>query len=291
VAAVLAILGGLGAAIAWATATVCSSRSSRMIGAESVLGWVMLIGLIIVLPWALAGPWPADVDTGTVAWLVVAGAGSTGGLLVVYRALRVGKVGIVTPIVSTEGAIAAVIAVLTGESLSAAAVGTLAVIAAGVVLSALPAGDEEPRRAIDDETAHSPVAVLYAIAGAGIFGVSLFATGHLSDDVPTAWIVLPARIAGVVAVAGPLILVGRMRLTRAALPLVLTSGICEVAGFVSFTLGARDAIAITAVLASQFATIAAVAAYVLFGERLARVQVLGAVVIVAGVAVLSALQA
>jgi drug/metabolite transporter (DMT)-like permease len=261
-----------------------------MIGAEPVLGWVMLVGLIIVLPWALAGPSPEDVDTGTVAWLVVAGAGNTAGLLFVYRALRVGKVGIVTPIVSTEGAIAALIAVLTGESLSAAAVGTLAVIAAGVVLSAL-AADEEPRRVIDDTTAHSPVAVLYALAAAGIFGVSLFATGHLSDDVPAAWIVLPARIAGVVAVAVPLILVGRMRLTRAALPLVLISGICEVAGFVSFTLGARVAIAVAAVLASQFATIAAVAAYVLFGERLARVQVLGAVVIVAGVAVLSALQA
>jgi drug/metabolite transporter (DMT)-like permease len=250
----------------------------------------MLVGLIIVLPWALAGPSPEDVDTGTVAWLVVAGAGNTAGLLFVYRALRVGKVGIVTPIVSTEGAIAALIAVLTGESLSATAVGTLALIAAGVVLSAL-AADEEPRRVIDDTTAHSPVAVLYALAAAGIFGVSLFATGHLSDDVPAAWIVLPARIAGVVAVAVPLILVGRMRLTRAALPLVLISGICEVAGFVSFTLGARDAIAVAAVLASQFATIAAVAAYVLFGERLARVQVLGAVVIVAGVAVLSALQA
>src|SRR5689334_24111183 len=36
VAVVLVILGGLGAAITWATATLCSSSSSRMIGAEPV---------------------------------------------------------------------------------------------------------------------------------------------------------------------------------------------------------------------------------------------------------------
>ena len=39
-----AILGGVGAAFCWAGATLCSSRSSREIGASSVLAWVMLVG-------------------------------------------------------------------------------------------------------------------------------------------------------------------------------------------------------------------------------------------------------
>jgi multidrug transporter EmrE-like cation transporter len=42
------------------------------------------------------------------------------------------------------------------------------------------------------------------------------------------------------------------------------------------------------VLGSQFAAIAAVAAYVLFHERLARIQVAGVVLIVAGVTALAA---
>ena len=54
------------------------------------------------------------------AWLVIGGVGNAGGLLLVYRGLRVGKVGVVAPIASTEGAIAALIAILAGESLSAA---------------------------------------------------------------------------------------------------------------------------------------------------------------------------
>jgi hypothetical protein len=38
----LAILGGLGAASAFAAATLCSSRSTRLIGPSSVLAWVLL---------------------------------------------------------------------------------------------------------------------------------------------------------------------------------------------------------------------------------------------------------
>jgi len=43
-------------------------------------------------------------------------------------------------------------------------------------------------------------------------------------------------------------------------------------------------------MGSQFAAIAAVAAYVLFGERLARPQVLGVVLIIVGVTALAAIQ-
>ena len=57
----IAIVGGLGAAILWATATVASSRSSRMIGSRVVLAWVMIVGTIVGLPIALATGVPTDV--------------------------------------------------------------------------------------------------------------------------------------------------------------------------------------------------------------------------------------
>ena len=47
----MAILGGLGAALAWAAALLCTSRATRMIGSASVLAWVMLAGFCIVVPW------------------------------------------------------------------------------------------------------------------------------------------------------------------------------------------------------------------------------------------------
>jgi drug/metabolite transporter (DMT)-like permease len=284
-----AIVGGLGAALAFATATLCSSRSTRMIGEAPVLGWVMVVGLLAAAPFVVLGPGPGPLDAGTLGWLVVSGVGNAGGLLLAYRALRVGQVGIVAPIVSTEGAITALIALLAGESLSVAVWATLAVIVAGIVLSATHDEDATGPGVVSRPDARH--AAMFAVGAALAFGVSLYGTGRLSADLPVAWLVLPARITGVVAVALPLLLARRLRLTRRAAPLVVAAGLCEVLGFVSFTLGARHGIAVAAVLASQFAAIAAIAAFLLFGERLGRVQVAGVAAIVTGVAVLSALQA
>ena len=89
----------------------------------------------------------------------------------------------------------------------------------------------------------------------------------------------------------PLAATGRVLWTRPAAPLVVIAGIAEVVGFSSFALGSRDGLAVAAVLASQFAAVAAVAAYFLFSERLSRLQLVGVTTIVAGVTVLTALQA
>ena len=50
----IAILGGLGAALAWAVTTLTAQRASREIGTYSTLAWVMLTGFLVVAPVALA---------------------------------------------------------------------------------------------------------------------------------------------------------------------------------------------------------------------------------------------
>jgi drug/metabolite transporter (DMT)-like permease len=281
----IAILGGLGAAAAWALSTLCSSRSSRMLHPNSVVAWVMLVGLVITLPVALSEGVPAKLDTSAGWWLLLSGAGNVAGLMCGYRALRAGKVALVAPLISTEGAIAALIALLAGESISPGAGVTLAMIAAGVSLSSVPPGSAEPERAT-----HA-TAVVFAVLSACMFGVSLYATGRAGAELPTAWVVLAARVIGVLALLVPLAVTGRLQISRRALPLVVTSGVCEVLGFFSFTAGSRHGIAISAVLSSQFAAISVVLAYLLFSERLSRVQLVGVATVIAGVALLSALRA
>jgi drug/metabolite transporter (DMT)-like permease len=279
----LAIAGGLGAAAIFAVVTLCNSRSSRMIGPGPLLGWVMLIGLVVLVPFAALDGVPDGLDGDSLAWLAVAGVGNVVGLLLVYAALRMGKVGVVAPVVSTQGAIAAVIAVVAGESLAPGSGVLLAAIAAGVFLAGRGSGDE-------DEP-HERRATLLAVAAAVAIGFSLYAVGRVSVSLPVAWALIPSRIVGVIAVTLPLLLRSELRMTRAALPLVLVAGVCEVLGFACFAWGARHGIAVTAVLASLFAAIAAVAAYFLFRERLARVQVVGVALIVAAVAALSGVEA
>jgi multidrug transporter EmrE-like cation transporter len=70
--------------------------------------------------------------------------------------------------------------------------------------------------------------------------------------------------------------------------LVLVAGTGEIIGSTLLAWGASVSIAITAVLGSQFAAIAAVVAFVLFGERLSRSQVVGIAFIAAGVTALAA---
>jgi drug/metabolite transporter (DMT)-like permease len=284
---VLAIVGGLGAALVFATVTLCNSRSSRMIGPAQLLAWVMLIGLVITAPIAFGRGIPDGLDADAGAWMAVAGIGNVAGLLFAYSALRIGKVGIVAPVVSTQGAIAALIAIIAGESVGADVAILLAVIAVGIWLAAVAPDGEAAGR---EPPPHDKLALTYSIAAAVAIGWSLYAIGRVSIALPVAWALLPSRAIGVLVVTLPLVLRSGLRMTREALPLVAVAGVFEVAGFALFALGARHGIAVAAVLSSQFAAIAAIAAYLLFRERLTPVQVAGVAVIVVGVGILSGIQ-
>jgi drug/metabolite transporter (DMT)-like permease len=92
----------------------------------------------------------------------------------------------------------------------------------------------------------------------------------------------------VLLVGGPMLLMGRARIPRRAVPFVALTGLAEVIGLTSFSVGAREDIATTSVLASMFAPMAAIAAFVLFRERLARRQIAGIALVVVGIALLGA---
>ena len=284
----VAMLGGLGAAVSWAIATLASSRSSRMIGPMSVLGWVMAVGLVAAIgPALLARPVP--LGPGELVALLITGLSHNVGLLLVYAALSIGRVSIVAPIVATEGALAAVLSVLLGESLAIATAVLLAAIAVGVVLAAAERSADRPEAAAAPP-AQNRRAVIFAIAAAVTFSIGLVLSGRLgSQGVPPPWVMLVSRTVGVTIIVLPLLLTRRLRLTRPALPLVVAAGLLEVFGGAIYIIAASDGVAVAAVLSSQFAAIAAVGGYLLFGERLQRLQLVGVVVIASGITLLAAL--
>lgn len=282
----VAILGGLGAALSWAIATVSSTRSSRMIGAVSVIAWVMTVGFAVsVVPALLSNP--TSIEPVQILGLLVVGVSNNVGLLLTYAALTVGRISIVAPIVATEGAAAAVISVILGEALNLATAVVLAAIAVGVVLAAIERSADLEQRT---DSRYARRAVLLAIGAAGCFSVGLVIAGRLGTSLPIAWIVMAPRLVGVIGVAIPLALLGRLRLVRAAVPLVIVSGALEAGGAGLYIVAAQHGVAEAAVLGSQFAAIAAVAAFLFFGERLARVQLAGVAIIVVGVTALAAVR-
>jgi drug/metabolite transporter (DMT)-like permease len=278
---VTGVLGGLLAALMWGGSTVVASRSTRMIGSQQVLAYVMLSGLAMMLVIAPAVDGVPELSWRGGGWALLGGVTSVLGLGLVYAALRTGKVGVVAPITSTEGALAAVFSVaFLGEHLTVAVACALAVIATGVVVVTSQArlADLQLRPA------------LLALVAAAVFGVGLIASSRAGDAIGPFWTILVARSVGVVFVALPLALTGRLPRPGRALPLVLFSGFAEVTGFAGYIIGARDGVAVPAVLSSQFAAVAAVVSFAAFGERLSRLQLAGAVSITAGVAAVAVMR-
>jgi drug/metabolite transporter (DMT)-like permease len=281
------VLGGLGSALVFSVSVLVSARASRLIGSPSTVAGAMIVGLVIALPIALLTPAPPNIDGTTMMWLAMSGFGNIIGLLLIYTAYRLGAVGIVSTIASTEGAMAAVLSVAAGEILVPGAGILLAVIAAGVVLAASGGGEEEGI-AISRDRALRAAGV--SLCAALCFGVSLFGAGRAAGVLPIAWAILPARVVGVAFVAVPLLGLGRFQLTRPALPFVIATGICEVVGFWLFGLGAREGPAVASVLSSMFAPLAAIAAFAVFRERLSRRQIVGIALTALGVAALGIVQ-
>jgi drug/metabolite transporter (DMT)-like permease len=284
----IAIVGGLATAVFWAISVLVSARASRLVGASSTVAGAMAIGLAIGLPVALVVSPEPDFGGSALVWMALSGFGNVVGLLLTYAAYRIGAVGIVSTIDSTEGAVAAVISVLAGEILVPGSGVVLAVIAVGVVLAASAGGSEEGVPISRDRAIRAAtLAVLSAIC----FAIGLYGSARAATVLPVAWAILPPRIVGVAFVAIPLLVLGRFRMSRAGLPFVAATGVVEVLGYWCFAFAARESIALASVLSSMFAPIAAVAAYVVFRERLSPRQIVGIALVVGGVAALGILQA
>ena len=119
----------------------------------------MLIGLAITAPLAALDGVPARLGPGSGAWLAVSGVGNVGGLVLTYRALRIGQVALVAPLVSTEGAVAAVIALIAGEPLAPGVALTLLAIVAGVCLASTPDASRSDAATVPAGASSGPVQV------------------------------------------------------------------------------------------------------------------------------------
>jgi uncharacterized membrane protein len=250
----------------------------------------MTVGFVAALGPALLTR-PERLGLPELAGLVTTGLSHNIGLLLAYRALSIGRVSIVAPITSTEGAIAALLAVALGDSLAGTTALILAVIVLGVVLAAAERA-ADPASGPRLDPGHNRQAAILALAAAATFSIGLVLSGRLgAGGMPPGWVMLASRTVGLTVIVLPLVVTRRFRITRPAFPLVLVAGLLEVFGGGIYVVAASENVAIAAVVSSQFAALAALGGFLLFGERLQRLQLIGVVVVVLGVTALAAVQA
>ena len=271
-------------ACTWGSLSVLEARVSRAIGGASALAWIFGAGLVVVLPIALIHGVP-DASASAWAWAGLASFCSLVGLGMMFTALQFGRVGLVTATISVQGAFAAIYAAIGGESLhplsivaiGVSAVGTFVLMSGGQSAIAYP---------------HERRGILLALGAACFTGLSLYAASRGGSGIGADWVVTCVRLSSVALVMLPLAATRRLVSPRGVVVPMLISGVGEVAAFGAYIAASdRIGVAVPAVIASQFALIAATVGWFALGERLGARQMLGAGAILVGVTALIILQA
>jgi drug/metabolite transporter (DMT)-like permease len=255
-----------------------SSRRASVLGVVALSQVAGLVGLLALLPW-LGGP----VSGGDLAWGAGAGLAGAGGLVVFFRTLARGVMSVIAPVTAlTAAAVPVLVGLAGGDRIDRwAAAGTVLALAAVVLVSA-EGGLSALRRARPGHLAPA----LVAGAMFGVFFVLLDRTSAGSGLTP----LVAARLASVTLVV-LLALAGRrsLRVGRAALPLVLASGVGDMTANALFLLATQQPgpLAITGVLAALYPVSTVVLAQAVLRERLVGVQVAGLAAAVAAVVLIT----
>lgn len=288
---------GLFASLAWGCTDLSGALASRRVGSVGVLAGSQVTSLVLLAGIALANTslLPAASLPGFGIGLVL-GVFAAAAYLSFYAALRIGPISVVSPTVAAYGGLTVVLAVaFLGESLGTAQAIGAAVATAGIVLTGLELGGSlRATRVVGP-------GVVVAIVTLVLFAVL---TVILSGPVKTyGW--LPVMLGSRMANAGVGVLLLGLALwrresalgallgpagglTRRAVALVLVAGVCDLAGFVSYTIGLEVSETWLVGLASSFGPALAVLVAVAFlGERLRPSQWLGLGMLAAGLVTLA----
>jgi drug/metabolite transporter (DMT)-like permease len=273
---VLTILSGLLAALSYASSDMFSQRVTRETRALTQMVWVLATGVVIIVPVAVALRGLPDAGEWTGAGLaVVAGVLYFGALFCLLRGLNVGDLGLISALVSLQGAYLAVAVMLLGEPVTRILAAALALCVAGAVLTSF------------EGRAGSTKGAPWAFAAGLLFaGVMLcYAYGDIDWLSQTAI----SRTVSLLITLPVALFTGSLAVPKALRARALGAGVLELSGLslltITFALGPATVAGVTT---TQFGTFAVILGFVLLGERPKPKQWAGIACTIAGVSLLAA---
>jgi drug/metabolite transporter (DMT)-like permease len=273
----LAIVLALGTSVAYGTSNLLGPLLNR----RHPLASVLLVGQFAALFAAgLLVLFSGEPPPGREAILIagVAGAGNIGGLACLLKAAQYGSVSIVAAIGALGTALPVVVGLVTGDALSAFQVAGIVCAIAGATLAAQRS----------DHAHLEPAGVMWSLIAALFFGVFLVALPEAAES-GTVWALLDARIAVCVfLVLGIAVLRAEVSAPGRDLPLMTVPGLLLLAGTLMYAEAtSRGLLSVSAVLASLATVVTAALAFVVWHERLSKVQWAGIAVATLGVVLLA----
>ncbi|MFD1720776.1 EamA family transporter [Amnibacterium endophyticum] len=274
---VLALLG----ALTYGFADFAGGLASRRAPALAVVFVGQCAGLLLVA--VLAAALPARFDSASLGWGAAAGVVGVVALLLFYRSLALGSMSVVAPLTAVLSAVVPVVAgLLLGERPSAVVLVGVLLAAAAVVLVGAEGG-----RLPTAAQLRGPVVAGALGAGTG-FGL-LFVLLSRADDDTGFQPLVAARAASLLLLAAVALRSRRSLVPRGApLLLVLASGLGDMTANALFVLASRlGLLSVTGVLLALYPAGTVLLAVLVLRERLARVQLAGLALALAGVGLIA----
>lgn len=277
---VLEVLLSLASAASYGAADFCGGLASKRASVLSVAFAAQLVGLVLL---ALVMPFfPGTFTTPELVTGALAGICGALGIALLYHALSIGTMGVVSPVTAVlAAALPVVVSTALGDRLGP---GQIAGIACALVAIALISLTREP----DGTREFSTAGVKEAIAsGLLLGGFYLFLAR--SPERAGLDALLCARVASIVVLLAAAFAVRTsFRGLRGSRRIVLASGALDMAANILYVLATyHGLLAIAAVLTSLYPASTVFLARIVLGERLNAVQRVGVVFALAGVALIA----
>jgi drug/metabolite transporter (DMT)-like permease len=263
----LALLLGLGAAVAWGGGDFSGGMATRRNDVFMVVIISQMAGTLPLVAFTLV--WGGPLPPAGPLWLgAIGGLFGMAGLLALYRGLSLGRMGVVAPVTSVA---AALLPMLLGSFWD----GLPTLWETAGILTALVAvwllARAEPDQPFSFDGLGLPI-----LAGSA-FGLYFVFIDQAAVEV-VLWPLVAARLSSLAVLLAYLFAAPRKRPlpSRAQLPLMILAGVLDTAGNVCFALAAQvGRLDIAAVLSSFYPGTTALLAWIVLKERLNRTQWMG----------------
>lgn len=272
----LTILSGLLSAVSYATSDMFSQRVTRETRALTQMLWVLATGVAIVVPVALVvSGLPQGGEWSGAGLAALAGALYFGALFCLLRGLATGDLGLVSALVSLQGAYLAVVVILLGEPVTPLLTVALALSVVGAVLTSF------------EGRARSTRGAGWAFAAGLLFaGVMLC---YVYGDIDWLSQAAISRTVSLLITLPVALLSGGIAVPRALRVHAVGAGVLELGGLllltITFALGPATVAGVTT---TQVGTVAVILGFVLLRERPKPNQWVGIVCTIVGVTLLAA---
>jgi drug/metabolite transporter (DMT)-like permease len=275
---VLALSLALASSIVWGAADFSGGSLTKRLPTFAVTVVSQAAGFTVLLV-ALAVR--GSIDGRSFALGTVAGLGGGAGLAAFYRALSLGTMSVVSPLVACGAVVPFAIAIATGERPSTLALGGAGVALVGAVLASV-----EERRAVSPERAQAIVLAVVAALALGLFVYFLGLGSREGDALST---LVGARVGSLgLLLAAAVATRSTLRIPRSALWAVAAVGLADVSANALFAYASgHGLLSLVAVLGSLYPVVTVLLAHVLLGERLTRAQRAGIGLALVGVAAIA----